>query len=378
LASICLPKFIEDGQINFEKLQKISGIITRNLNNVIDVNFYPTIESKKTNIENRPLGIGVQGLADVFCLLGFPFGSPEAKKINKLIFENIYYGAVKMSIELAKNHGTYPSYYGSPHSKGLLQFSFCQKADLTLNWGEVLEDMNKYGMRNSLLTAVMPTASTSQIMGNNECIEAFTTNFYVRKTMSGEFTMVNSHLVKDLLKMGLWSKDIHEEIIHDNGSIQKITRIPQNIRDIYKTSFEIKMKDVLEQAIDRSPFIDHQQSMNLYLNPINMNALNSAHFYSWKNGLKTGIYYLHTMPAQDATKFGLDSETINRISKNRKNNGLADPSSDLRSHGAFGPSRSPLLAIGDRSSDQRLHRQDVPKACPRDPSLRAACDSCSG
>jgi ribonucleotide reductase alpha subunit len=341
LASICLPKFIENGKFNFEKLQEISGIVTRNLNNVVDVNFYPTPEARKNNLENRPLGIGIQGLADVFCMLKLPFGSKEAKELNTLIFENIYFGSVKMSVELAKKQGPYPNYKGSPQEKGMLQFSFYNNVKLTLPWENVFEEIEKYGMRNSLLTAVMPTASTSQIMGNNECIEAFTTNLYVRKTLSGEFTVVNTHLVNDLISCGLWTKDIHEEIIHDNGSIQKIKKIPENIKELYKTSFEIKMRDLLDLAIGRAPFIDHQQSMNLYLNPININALNSAHFYSWKNGLKTGIYYLHTMPAQDATKFGLDPSSVQRILKERK---------EVEKKTNF---------------------------CPRDPILRAQCDSCS-
>lgn len=343
LASICLPRFLENGKFNFEKLQHVSGIVTRNLNNVVDVNFYPTPEARKNNLENRPIGIGIQGLADVFCMLKIPFGSKEAKDLNKLIFENIYYGAVKMSIELAKKYSPYPNYKNSPHSKGFLQFSFYPNVKLTLPWEKLFDDMEKFGMRNSLLTAIMPTASTSQIMGNNECIEAFTTNLYVRKTLSGEFTVVNSHLVNDLISMGLWTKEIHEEIIHDNGSVQKIEKIPMKLREIYKTSFEIKIKDMLDQAVGRAPFIDHQQSMNLYLNPININALNSAHFYSWKNGLKTGIYYLHTMPAQDATKFGLDPNSVQRISKDREN--------------------------------PKNYQSNV--SCPRDPILRALCDSCS-
>jgi len=322
LASICLPRFVTHNEFDFTMLEKIAGVITKNLNNVIDVNFYPTPETRKTNFENRPIGIGVQGLADVYCMLGLPFGSDQARALNKRIFETIYYGSVKQSIELAKRDGPYGSYKNSPHSHGMLQFHLWDvdrpKTELTMDWETVLRDMARYGMRNSLLTALMPTASTSQIMGNNECFEPFTSNIYLRKTLAGEFTVVNHHLIKDLIRMNLWKKEVYEEMLYDNGSIQKIKSIPQRIKDIYKTAYELKVTDLLKQAVDRSPFIDHTQSMNLFMEKVSFKVLNSSHFYSWKNGLKTGMYYLRTQLAVDPIKFGLDPLSVQRIRSDRK------------------------------------------------------------
>ena len=352
LASICLPKFVDTDEkgeksFNFDKLRKIAGVCTYNLNNVIDVNYYPVPETRKTNMENRPIGIGIQGLADVYCMMGFPFGSEKAKQLNREIFENIYYGSVEMSISLSKKYGKYDSYDNSPHSKGQLQFDLwnIDKSTLTLNWNSLYEDMKLYGMRNSLLTALMPTASTSQIMGNNEAFEPFTTNIYVRKTLAGEFTVVNSHLIKDLIKLNLWTKEIYNEILYDNGSVQRIVKIPQHIKDLYKTAYELKVTDILKQAVDRSPFIDHMQSMNLFMEKVSFKILNSSHFYSWKHGLKTGMYYLRTQPAVDPIKFGLDPESVQRIRSERKDyvNKMAKESG----------------------------------VCPRDPKLRELCDSCS-
>jgi ribonucleoside-diphosphate reductase alpha chain len=352
LASICLPKFVDTDEkgektFNFEKLRQVSQIATYNLNNVIDVNFYPTPETRKSNVENRPIGIGVQGLADVYCMLSLPFSSEQARDLNKKIFENIYYGSVQMSISLAKKYGKYQSYNKSHHENGNLQFDLwgIDRSSLSLDWSSLYEEMSKYGMRNSLLTALMPTASTSQIMGNNEAFEPFTTNIYVRKTLAGEFTVVNHHLIKDLIKLGLWTKDIYEEILYDNGSVQRVTKIPQNIKDIYKTAYELKITDILKQAVDRSPFIDHMQSMNLFMEKVSFKLLNSSHFYSWKHGLKTGMYYLRTQPAVDPIKFGLDPDSIQRIRSERKEyvNKMAQETG----------------------------------TCPRDPKMRELCDSCS-
>jgi ribonucleotide reductase alpha subunit len=347
LASICLPRFVkEDNSFDFQKLQYVSEVITRNLNNVIDVNFYPTEECSKTNFENRPIGIGVQGLADVYCLLGLSFGSDEARNLNKLIFENIYYGCVKSSIELSKKFGPYKSYQNSPHSNGFLQFNITSNSpSLSLDWSVLFDDMKKYGIRNSLLTALMPTASTSQIMCNNECFEPYTSNIYIRKTLAGEFTVVNQHLIKDLIKLGLWNTKIYEEILYDNGSVQKVKDIPMHIKEIYKTAFELKMTDILKQAVERSPFIDHMQSMNLFMAKPDFSLLNSSHFYSWKNDLKTGMYYLRTQPAVDAVKFGLDPTSILRIKDDRKN--------ILKDAGV------------------------VEGTCSRDPYLRTICEACS-
>jgi len=352
LASICLPRFIEKDEntgkpfFNFEKLITVSSVVTNNLNNVIDVNFYPVPETQTTNVNNRPIGIGVQGLADVYCILGMPFGSDDARKLNREIFEAIYYGCVKKSVELARKYGKYPSYEGSPHSQGMLQFHFYKdNTETILNWEPLIKDLLKYGMRNSLLTALMPTASTSQIMGNNECFEPFTSNIYVRKTLAGEFTIVNQHLIRDLIRLGLWTKEIYEEILYDNGSIQRIMSIPSYLKEIYKTAYELKVKDILTQAVERSPYIDHMQSMNLFMEKVSFKVLNSSHFYSWKNGLKTGMYYLRTQPATDPIKFGLDASSISRIRANRKE-------------------------IVNKNFQET-------GACPRDAQLRELCDSCS-
>lgn len=318
LASICLPKFISKGSFDFERLIEVAGIVTYNLNRVIDVNFYPTPETRKTNMENRPIGIGVQGLADVYCMMGYPFGSNEARQLNIKIFEAIYYGSVKMSISLAKEYGTYQNYKGSPHSEGKLQFSLYDSCSLTLDWEPVLNDLRVYGMYNSLLTALMPTASTAQIMGNNECFEPFTSNIYVRKTLAGEFIVVNQHLIKTLIEQKLWSKQVYEEIVFDNGSIQKVHSIPDHIKELYKTAYELKVTDILKQAVDRSPFIDHMQSMNLFMERVSFKVLNSSHFYSWRNGLKTGMYYLRTQPAVEPIKFGLDATSVARMRAVRK------------------------------------------------------------
>jgi len=345
LVSICLPQFVENGVFNFEKLQHVAGVATRNLNNVIDGNYYPTPETRKTNFENRPIGIGIQGQANVFCLLGLAYSSEEARLLSRRIFENIYYGSVQMSIQLAKEKGPYESYKDSPHSKGLLQFDLHDNVNLTLDWTDLKKEMALYGIRNSLLTALMPTASTSQIMSNNECFEPYTSNIYLRKTLAGEFTVVNQHLISDLQKLGLWNEKVYEEILYDNGSVQKVKSIPDHIKQIYKTAFELKITDMLKQAVERGPFIDHMQSMNLFMAKPDFNLLNSSHFYSWKNGLKTGMYYLRTQPAVDAVKFGLDPSSILRIKDDRK---------------------------------QILKDAGVAEGvCPRDAYLRAICESCS-
>ena len=353
LASICLSQFVDKTvqSFDFPKLEYVAGVVCRNLNHVIDVNFYPTRETAKTNHENRPIGIGIQGLADVYCMLGLPFGSEEARTLNRRIFETIYYGAAKMSVELAKRDGRYASYTESPHSQGLLQFDMFgektekDKIELTLDWASLKADMKFHGIRNSLLTALMPTASTSQIMGNNECFEPYTSNIYLRKTLAGEFTVVNRHLIQALIERGLWTPQIYEEILFDNGSVQKIKSIPEDIKKVYKTAYELKVTDMLKQAVDRSPFVDHMQSMNLFMAKPDFNVLNSSHFYSWKNGLKTGMYYLRTQPAVDAVKFGLDPSAMARIKDGRKQT--------LKDAGV------------------------VDGVCPRDAYLRSICESCS-
>ncbi len=317
LGSICLPKFIEDGKFNYEKLRYVTKVLTKNLNKIIDINFYPTPETKRSNSRNRPIGIGVQGLADVYCKLRLPF--EQGREINRKIFEHIYFAALEASNEMAVAEGPYITFQNSPFSEGLFQWNLWNISEDTLSpdldWKGLREKVMKTGTRNSLLTALMPTASTSQIMKNCECFEPYSSNIFVRKTLAGEYIIVNEHLVKDLLELGLWTKEIYDEIIYFNGSIQKIKEIPQNIKDLYKTAFEIKQVDIVRQAVERGPFVDQTQSMNIFQSTPDFNKLASSHFYGWKNGLKTGMYYLRTQPAVDPIKFGLDPEVVKRINK---------------------------------------------------------------
>ena len=324
LGSICLPKMVEEGGVyNFDKLRKITKILTLNLNKVIDLNFYPTSETRHSNMKNRPIGLGVQGLADVYCMLNMPFDSPQARQLNKEIFENIYYAALEASVESAQQQGAYDTFAGSPFSEGILQFDMWNvKPTTSLDWNGLRDKIKKYGTRNSLLTALMPTASTSQIMKNCECFEPYSTNIYVRKTLAGEYIIVNQHLVTDLIKIGMWNKEMYDEILYFNGSIQKIVKIPQSIRDIYKTAFELKQIDIVRQAIDRAPFIDQTQSMNIFQSTPDFSKLASSHFYGWRNGLKTGMYYLRTQPAVDPIKFGLDPTIVKSIREKYKSENI--------------------------------------------------------
>jgi ribonucleoside-diphosphate reductase alpha chain len=304
LSSICLPRFIENGKFNFEKLVEVTKVVTFNLNNTIDNNFYPTPETKTSNLRHRPIGIGVQGLADAFCKLRLPFDSPEAAKLNRQIFETIYFAAVTESCNLAEKDGRYETFDGSPFSKGLCQFDLWEKSnqldqELGYDWGSLRERVVKYGTRNSLLTALMPTASTSQILGANECFEPFTSNVYTRRTLAGEFQMVNKYLMEDLIKLGLWSETVKEDIIMNGGSVQNIKNIPQEIKDLYKTVWEVKQKVLIDMSAERGPFIDQSQSLNLFFDNPDYGRLTKAHFHGWKSGLKTGSYYIRSKPAVD-------------------------------------------------------------------------------
>lgn len=342
LCSLCLPKYIitnEEGKLSydFNKLLEVAQVATRNLNKIIDVNFYPVNKAKKSNFKHRPIGIGVQGLADTYCILDIPFDSEEARHLNKQIFETIYYGCLKASNDLAKQYGPYETFNGSPFSKGQLQYHMwgLNEDDLTTNldWSSLINDIKKYGTRNSLLTALMPTASTSQIMNNNEAFEPFTTNLYTRTTLAGEYVVINRYLIEKLIKMGLWTKSVKDQFMYDNGSIQKIDEIPNHIKEIYKTAFEMKAKPIVQQAVDRGPFIDQTQSMNIFSNEPDFNMLTSSHFYGWKNGLKTGMYYLRSQPAVDPIKFGMDPETIRKIEKKRKKHQfISESSSDVSNY----------------------------------------------
>lgn len=304
LASIALPMFVEDGKFNHKKLFDVTTQITRNLNRIIDLNFYPVEEARYSNMKNRPIGIGVQGLADTFFKLRVSFDSSEARQVNKEIFETIYFAALSASCDLAKEQGAYDSYEGSPISQGILQPDMWEvKTTDRWDWTTLRGKIKEHGVRNSLLMAPMPTASTSQILGNNECIEPVTSNMYTRRVLSGEFAVVNKHLVRDLIGMGLWNEEMKDRIIAHNGSVQYIPEIPADMKELYRTVWEIKQKSILEMAADRGAFIDQSQSLNIHMEDTNFGKLSSLHFAAWKLGLKTGMYYLRTRPAVDAIKF---------------------------------------------------------------------------
>lgn len=338
LASICLPKFIETKNskkiFNFDKMIKVIDVIIRNLDIIIDKNFYPTDKAKNSNLKHRPIGIGVQGLADTYNIMGYPFDSTEAMKLNKLIFETLYYSSMLTSNKIAKEKGAYSSFSGSPASKGLLQYHLwgLTEDDLSGNydWITLVNDIKKYGLRNSLTTALMPTASTSQIMGNSESIDPYLSNVYTRTTLAGEFIVINKNLINDLINLELWSEDLRKQIIVMNGSIKDIDCIPNKIKDIYKTSYELGLKSLITQSIERGPFIDQSQSLNFSMNESNFDKLTSAHFYSWEGGLKTGMYYLRTVPSVDPIQFGINVKEVQKIKNNKKSNNILKFSSNKK------------------------------------------------
>ena len=313
LASIALPMFVENGKFDHDKLFEVTYKVTKNLNVVIDRNYYPVPEARNSNMRHRPVGLGVQGLADTFIQLRLPFTSPEAKQLNKDIFETIYFASLKASKDLAKVDGAYETFEGSPISQGKFQFDLwgveAKELSGRWDWDELREEIKESGVRNSLLLAPMPTASTSQILGNNECFEPYTSNIYTRRVLSGEFIIVNKHLLKDLVKLGLWNDELKNEILRTNGSIQNIDIIPQNIKDLYKTVWELSMRDIIDMAGERGMFIDQSQSLNLFVENANLGKLTSMHFYAWKQGLKTGMYYLRTKSAVDAIKFTVQKQS---------------------------------------------------------------------
>jgi ribonucleoside-diphosphate reductase alpha chain len=310
LASIALPMFIKDGTFDHKELFRVTKTVTKNLNRVIDRNYYPVIEAENSNLRHRPIGLGVQGLADAFIKLRLPFTSEEAKKLNQEIFETLYFAAVTASAEEAKIDGAYKTYKGSPMSKGEFQHNMWGVKDDELSgrwdWKALKAEVKKHGVRNSLLVAPMPTASTSQILGNNECFEPYTSNIYTRRVLSGEFIVVNKHLLEDLVNLGLWTEDMKQELMQANGSIQNIEGIPDDIKELYKTVWEMSMKDIIDMSRHRGYFIDQSQSLNLFMEGATMAKLTSMHFYAWKSGLKTGMYYLRTKSAVDAIKFTLN------------------------------------------------------------------------
>ena len=310
LASLALPRYVRDGAFDHQKLYEVTYQVTLNLNKVIDNNYYPVEEARYSNMRHRPVGLGVQGLADAFILLRMPFESPEAKQLNKEIFETIYFAAMTASKDLAIKEGPYESFKGSPLSKGQFQFDLWNvKPDSgRWDWENLRLDVMNHGVRNSLLVAPMPTASTSQILGNNECFEPYTSNIYTRRVLSGEFIIVNKHLLRDLVNRGLWDNTMKDKIITANGSIQDIAEIPQELKDLYKTVWEIKMRDIIDMAADRGAYICQSQSLNLFINSPNASKLTSMHFYAWKKGLKTGMYYLRTQAASQAVKFTVENQ----------------------------------------------------------------------
>jgi len=310
LASIALPKFVKDGEYDHQGLWNVVYHAVGNLNKVIDRNFYPVPEAKSSNLKHRPVGLGVQGLADTFAMLRLPFESDEATRLNKDIFETIYHAALTASKDLSAEQGPYETFAGSPASEGMLQFDLWGVSPDSgrYDWTDLKLAIKEHGLRNSLLVAPMPTASTSQILGNNECFEPFTSNLYTRRTLSGEFVVINKHLVNELVDLGMWNEDIKDQIILGNGSIQSIEQIPAEVREIYKTVWEIKQRKVLDMAADRGAFIDQSQSLNLHVTDPNFAKLTSMHFHAWRRGLKTGMYYLRTKAAASALKFTVDAE----------------------------------------------------------------------
>jgi ribonucleoside-diphosphate reductase alpha subunit len=311
LGSLALPAFTQGGHFNYDDFHAAVRVLTRNLNLVIDRNFYPVPEARKSNLRHRPIGLGVQGLADAFLLCGFAFDSPEAAAMNRRIFETMYHAALTESCQLAKEAGgSYETFEGSPTSLGLLQFDMWEKPIFSgeLDWESVKADIKRFGLRNSLLVAPMPTASTSQILGNNECIEPYTTNIYLRRTLAGEFVVTNKHLVRELMGLGLWSREMKDRIIRNGGSVQGIMEIPDRTRELFKTVWEIKQKVLIDMARDRGCFIDQSQSLNLFVESPTASKLSSMHMYAWEQGLKTGMYYLRSKAKAKPIQFSLEPE----------------------------------------------------------------------
>ncbi|EAN31273.1 Ribonucleoside-diphosphate reductase large subunit [Theileria parva strain Muguga] len=395
LASVALPKFVntQTRTFDFKKLYEICRVITYNLNKVIDRNYYPVKQARVSNFRHRPMGVGVQGLADTFMLMRYPFESDEARELNKRIFETMYYACLSESIDLARQLGTYETYEGSPASKGLLQFDLWgAKVDNSLwDWDKLKADLREHGLRNSLFIAPMPTASTSQILGNNESFEPYTSNIYYRRVLSGEFFVVNPHLLNDLIELGLWNETMKQKLIAYNGSLKHIDEIPQHIKDLYKTVWEIKQKHIIDMAADRGIFIDQSQSLNIHMEQPTFSKLTSMHFYGWKKGLKTGVYYLRTQPATDAIKFTVDA-SISQLAKNRAkpNSIMSDGNltsimgdgtmSTIMSDGTMSTTETldvlqPLASVDETSRDE--FSNDEPQICSLNPNPNEPCFMCS-
>ncbi len=364
LASIALPKFVEQGTDGFmhfdhQKLYEITKVVTRNLNKIIDLNFYPVPEAEKSNKRHRPIGIGVQGLADAFCMMRMPFDSDEARQLNKDIFETIYYGSMEASMELAMQNGPYETWAGSPISQGKFQFDMWNVTpdSKRWNWEKLRKEVVQNGVRNSLLLAPMPTASTSQILGNNECFEPFTSNIYVRRVLSGEFVVVNKYLLKDLVRLGLWSEEMKNNLVRASGSVQAIPNIPQNIKDLYKTAWEIKQRSLLDMSADRGAFICQSQSLNIFMEEANFGKLTSMHFYAWKKGLKTGMYYLRTRAASDPVQF-----TVSKQAEPQLEPAMAVVAEKELNYAQYAEEHAKPVAPRDNRSDMQCSLDD-PEGC---------------
>ena len=326
LASLALPKFVINGKFDHQKLYDVTYVATKNLNKIIDVNYYPVPEAERSNKRHRPIGLGVQGLADAFILLRMPFESDEAKQLNIDIHETIYYAAMTASKDLAAKLGPYETFKGSPVSKGIFQFDMwgVTPASGRYDWEALKREVKKHGVRNSLLVAPMPTASTSQILGNNECFEPYTSNIYTRRVLSGEFVVVNKHLLKDLIKLNLWDDKMKNRLIEMNGSVQNINNIPQNIKDLYKTAWEIKGKTLIDMSADRGAYICQSQSLNIFMPEANFGKLTSMHFYAWNKGLKTGMYYLRTKSAANAIQFTVEKQAEVQLAPGTTDQSIVD------------------------------------------------------
>ncbi len=378
LASLALPKFITNGEFDHQKLHDVVKVVTKNLNKVIDINYYPVPEARNSNMRHRPIGIGVQGLADVFMIMRHPWESDEARELNRAIFETIYYAALVASNELAQVEGTYQTYEGSPASKGKLQPDLWGVVPSDRwDWATLRANIAQHGLRNSLLVAPMPTASTSQILGNNECFEPYTTNIYTRRILAGDFTVVNEHLLRELQQRGLWSPALKNKLVSHNGSVQRIEEIPDDIKKLYKTVWELPQRVIIDMAADRSAYIDQSQSLNVYMGEPSFAKLTSMHFYAWRKGLKTGMYYLRTRPAANAIQFTVDQEAAATVPAPNK---ATAPSPVKQS-----PLRSPAKQSPSVDVEVMMRK---PLAMPLSPAPVTAeydgevcypgCESCSG
>ena len=367
LASLALPKYVqtnEQGVAEFDhaKLYEVTKAATINLNKIIDVNYYPVPEARNSNLRHRPIGLGVQGLADVFIMLRMPFESAEAQQLNKDIFETIYFAAMEASMELAKVEGPYSTWEGSPISKGIFQFDMWNVTPSSGNWDweKLRKQVVEHGVRNSLLVAPMPTASTSQILGNNECFEPYTSNIYARRVLSGEFAVVNKHLLKDLIKLNLWNETMKNKLISANGSVQNIPEIPQNLKELYKTVWEIKQKTILEMAADRGAYICQSQSLNIHIQDVNFGKLTSMHFHAWKLGLKTGMYYLRTKAAADAIKFTIEKQADVAI---EQSNDVHETELQYAAHAAQAAAAASFQTDDAQNKADMACSLDNPEAC---------------